>query len=90
MNPENPLMALTEPVSEDTLKVLGDIQIGLQSVAAEFVAIEERKIHLLLVNKKLKDRSRKVFASLCVERGLSPDTVVEIDEHTKQLRVIDE
>lgn len=87
MNGEAKRLTLDDPVPPETIQKLRQVQEAQAAIAVEFINLEERKIQLLAGNKKLREQYGRVFEALLIERGLSPDTLVDLDGKTGKIRL---
>lgn len=72
-------LTLEDPVPPETLAAFRQIKGAQSEIGLELMALEERKIQLLAGNKKLREQHDRLFHAILMERGLPPQTPVEID-----------
>lgn len=87
MNGEARRLNLEDPVPQETLQAFRQIKDAQGELGLELMALEERKIQLLAANKKLREQHDRLFHAILMERGLAPQTPVEIDGKTGRIRV---
>lgn len=76
-----------DPVPQETLQAFRQIKTAQSDVGLELLALEDRKIQLLAANKKLREQQDRLFQAILIERGLAPQTPVEIDSKTGRIHV---
>ncbi len=72
-------LTINDPVSQETVQQLRQIQSAQADLGLELLRLEQRKIQVLAVAKKLDEQHQRVFQAILVERGLEPSTPVELD-----------
>lgn len=72
-------LTINDPVSQETVQQLRQIQSAQAEIGLELLRLEQRKIQVLAVAKKLDEQHQRVFQGILVERGLEPSTPVELD-----------
>lgn len=85
LNGEAKQLTIEDPVPKDMVQRFHQIRAAQADCGLELLALEERKIQLLAANKKLREQHDRLFQGLLVERGLSPQTSVELDAETGKL-----
>jgi hypothetical protein len=76
-----------DPVDAQTLEQFRRLQEARQRCADSLLSLEQEKIQILAAAKKLDDQRTRLFEGCLVERGLAPDTAVEIDAKTGRILV---
>jgi hypothetical protein len=74
-----------DPVDAETLEHFRKLQEARQRFAESLLSLEQEKIQLLAAVKKLDDQRNRLFEGCLVERGMTPDTEVEIDARTGRI-----
>jgi hypothetical protein len=82
---EKRVLTSDDPVDAETLEHFRKLQEARQRFADSLLSLEQEKIQLLAAVKKLDDQRNRLFESCLVERGLAPDTQVEIDARTGKI-----
>ncbi len=72
-------LTINDPVSPETVQQLRQIQSAQADLGLELLRLEQRRIQVLAVAKKLDEQHQRVFQGILVERGLDPTTPVELD-----------
>lgn len=72
-------LTINDPVSQETVQQLRQIQSAQADLGLELLRLEQRKIQLLAVAKKLDEQHLRVFQGILVERGVEPSTPAELD-----------
>lgn len=83
---KKPLTA-ADPVDTKTLEELRTLQEARQRFADNLLTLEQEKIKLLAGAKKVDDQITRVFQGCLVERGLPPETEMEIDARTGKIKL---
>lgn len=78
-------LTVDDPVDSETLEQFRGLQEARQRFADTLLSLEQEKIRLLAGVKKLDDQRNRLFENCLVERGLAPDTEVEIDARTGKI-----
>ncbi len=88
-NPAQPQRAtLEDPVGQDVLAKLGELEQTEMSAAMQLMTIEQEKVKLLAVGRRVDDERRRIFEKLLMERGLSPNTPATIDSTTGRITLV--
>jgi hypothetical protein len=85
MNEKRPLTS-ADPIDAETLQQFRSLQEARDRIAGNLLSMEQEKIQLLAAAKKVDDQRNRLFQNCLVERGLSPDTDVEIDAKTGKIK----
>jgi hypothetical protein len=78
---KQPVLSVTDPVSQDQLKRLQDLATSRARVADRLLSLEQEKVRLLVFAQETDKAQSLVFESVLAERGLPLDTKVEIQEN---------
>lgn len=78
-------LTVEDPVDTETLQQFRELQENRQRFADTLLSLEQDKIQLLAAVKKLDDQRNRLFESCLVDRGLAPNTKVEIDARTGKI-----
>lgn len=79
-----------DPVAPETLQQLRQLHEARLHLCERAVDLDQEKIQVLAAVKRLDDQKRRVFEAILVDRGLSPQTQVEIDSRTGKLVSIEQ
>lgn len=77
-----------DPVSKDTLEQLRQLRDVKGDLALKLLSLEQEKIRILASHRRVEDHLTRLFETILVERGLSPETDIEIDPQTGVLKVV--
>jgi len=80
--PEPVKLAPDAPVSAATLQRLQQVQFARQQMADRLLDIEMDKVRVLASAQRIDNEKIRIFESILLERGLPPNTVVEINAET--------
>ena len=73
---------LNTPVDAATLARFAHLDEADAQLCRRFVNLENEKIRILAALKRLEEERSTMFQTVLVDRGLSPDTSIEIDPET--------
>lgn len=82
-------LTINDPVSKEEIQAFGHIEDAKIRVSMELLSLEQRRIQLLSAAKKIDEQHGRLFEQILVNRGLSPDTRVELDPRTGALKLLD-
>jgi len=77
-----------DAVNGETLQQLRQLHDARLHLCERAVDLEQERIQALAAIKRLDDQKQRVFDAILVERGIPPQTQVEIDGRTGKLRVV--
>jgi hypothetical protein len=80
--PEVKQLAPDTPVAKDVLMGLQRLQQSRMSLGERLLDLEAEKVRLLAAVQRLDNEKTRVFEGILMERGLPPNSVVEIDAET--------
>jgi hypothetical protein len=86
MSQEKRPLTIEDPVDAETLEQFRELQEHRQRFADSLLSLEQEKIQLLAGVKKIDDHRNRLFEGCLVERGLPPNTKVEIDARTGKIK----
>lgn len=81
LNPE-------DPVAKEHMTQLAQLREARLAIGQQLLDLEQRKIHLLAVAKRIDDQNQRLFDSLLVDRGLAPGTPIELNGETGKITVL--
>lgn len=84
-NGEAKRLTLDDPVSPETIAQFQQLSEATSTVALDLLALEERKIQLLAISKKLREQHDRLFQGILVERGQPPQAPAELDTKTRKI-----
>lgn len=76
-----------DPVDPETLEKFRSLQEARANLAQEYLDLEQAKLRVLHAAKRVDDQRNRLFESCLVDRGLSPDTMIEIDPRTGAITI---
>jgi len=77
-----------DPVEPSTLEELRSLQEARAGIADNLLSLEQERIQLLAAARKVDDQRTRLFEKCLIDRGLSSNTIAEIDAKTGKLLVI--
>jgi len=78
-----------DPVDTETLEQFRRLQEARQRFADNLLALEQEKIQLLAAVKKIDDQRNRLFEACCIERGIPPQTTIEVDGRTGKIEILE-
>lgn len=86
--PQPKRLTLEDPVGKDVLDKLADLEQTEVNACLQLMAIEQEKVKLLAVGRRVYDERSKIFEKLLMERGLAPNAPATIDSTTGKLTLV--
>ena len=87
MSDEKPKkLSADDPVAPEMRQQLRQLHDARLHMCERAVDLDQEKIQVLAAIKRLDDQKHRVFEAILVERGLPPQTQVEIDGRTGKLK----
>lgn len=83
-------LTLNDPVDPETLEQFRQLQDARQRFAETLLSLEQDKIQLLAAVKKIDDQLNRLFQACSIERGLPPQTRIEIDARSGKVTRMEE
>ncbi len=80
-------LTMNDPVDPSTLKRLGELTAARYDLADKLLDLEQQKVGILVGAKQIDDEKARLFNKLLMERGLPPNTAVEIDSESGLITV---
>jgi hypothetical protein len=82
---EKKRLTLEDPVPKEVLAEFQGIREAHLELADRNLMLDREKVRVLAAANKLDLQEKRLFEAILVDRGLSPDTLVELDAHTGKL-----
>lgn len=89
-NGEKRRLTPEDPVEKGHLLQLAQLRDARMAIGQQLLDLEQRKIQLLAVAKRIDDQNQRLFDSLLVDRGLAPGTPIELNGETGKISVIEQ
>ena len=86
---ENKKLSVNDPITPEMLNTLRTIEEGEGQIAHRFLELEHERVGLLVTSKNLRMERGKIFNLILSERGLPPNTIIEINDATGKITVLD-
>lgn len=83
-------LTANDPVSPEILKQFSTLAEAKKELALTLLSLETEKIRILNSARKIEEQLTRLFEACLVERGLPPDSVVEIDPRTGKITIMAE
>lgn len=71
-----------DPVDSETLKRLEEIRDARVRIGGQLLDMETKKVQLLVAARQLDVEEQRYFEKILIDRGLPPNTSIEIDTDT--------
>lgn len=81
-------LTVESPVDQETRARLEDLRGVRSDIADKLLSLEQEKVRLLVAANRVEEDFGKVFEKVLLDRGIAPNTPVEIDSNTGALRVM--
>jgi hypothetical protein len=85
--PEPKKLTPNDPVPAEVIKRFHDLEEARGNIGLQLLSLEQNKIRLLAVVHQLDEQKQRMFEQVLMERGLPPETQVEINS-TGVLKVL--
>jgi hypothetical protein len=86
--PAQKRLTLDDPVGKEALDKLAELEQAEVNAAMQLLALEQEKVKLLAVGRRVDDERHKVFEKLLMERGLAPNAPATIDATTGKISLV--
>ncbi len=81
---------LDDPIAPEVLGKLRALQEARMDLGDRHLTLQQEQVRLLAAARRIDEEKQRVFEALLMERGLPPDTVVEIDAGSGKVKVLQE
>lgn len=81
-------LTVNDPIDADTLASIKILREARRDLAENYLDLELERIQLLAAVRKIDQQSSRIYERCNVERGLSPNTEIDIDPDTGALTVM--
>lgn len=81
-------LTMDDPVGKEVLGKLAELEQAELNAAMQLMALEQEKVKLLAVARRVEDERHKVFEKILMERGLAPTAPATIDSTTGKLTLV--
>jgi hypothetical protein len=88
MSDETNKLTPNDPVDAQTRKKLEELGAARYDVADKLLELEQEKVKILVAANRLDEERSRTFEKILMDRGLAPNTPVEIEAQTGNLRVL--
>lgn len=78
----------TDPVPPETLKRFDELDSARYELGLQLLVMEQEKVRVLSAAHQVDQEKKRLFESVLIERGLAPDTKVQIDSKTGVVAVL--
>jgi len=78
-------LTIEDPIDQDTLRQLEQNSDHFVHVSTRLAELELEKVRIIVALRTLSDEKNRVIEKCLVDRGLSPNTMVEINPTTGQI-----
>ncbi len=78
----------SDPVDTETRKRLEELSAARYELGERLLEIEQEKVRLLVAANRVDEERSRLFEKVLMERGLPPNTPIEIEAQTGALKVL--
>lgn len=83
-------LTLEDPMSAETLKKLEQLSSTKLQLCERYVELEDEKVRCLVGIRQLDQEKQRVFEKELMDRGLAPNTPVEVNAKTGKIALVKE
>jgi len=80
-------LTVNDPVDAETLGRIGELTGARYDVGERMLELEQAKVSLLVTAKQIDDEKARLFNKVLLERGLPPNTRIELNSDTGEIKV---
>ena len=88
MNDQIKKLTPADPLDEETKQKLDELTEMSYDIAIKLYESEQAKVRLLVAGRQVDVEKQKLFEKILMDRGLPPNTPVEIDGQTGMIKVL--
>ena len=77
-----------DPVDAETLGRIGELTGARYDVGERMLELEQAKVTLLVTAKQIDDEKSRLFNKVLLDRGLPPNTRIEMNSETGVIKVL--
>ncbi len=90
MSTQNEPKRLTseDPLEPENLRKFAEYQMHRERLAVQLLDLETERVQVLFAARRLDEERNKLFEKVLIDRGLHPQTAVEIDPQTGVIQVV--
>lgn len=78
-----------DPVDGPTRKKLEELAAARYEFGERLLELEQEKVKLLVAANRVDEERGRLFEKILMDRGLSPNTLVEIEAQTGAIKVLE-
>jgi hypothetical protein len=86
--PPQKRLTLEDPAGKDVLDKLGELETLEVNASLQLLSIEQEKVRILAVGRRVLDERNRIFEKLLIDRGLAPSAPVSIDTATGKISLV--
>lgn len=80
-------LTVNDPVPPELLRRIGELTGARYDLADRLLDLEQQKVSILVSAKQIDDEKTRVFNKILMDRGLPPNTPIEIDGESGLIKV---
>lgn len=88
-DPTSKKLTPSDPVSRETLRQFDELDSARYELGAQLLNLEQEKVRVLSAAHQVETQRQRLFEKLLVERGLEPNTRIEIESKTGAIKLLD-
>lgn len=77
-----------DPIDSESLKTFNSLESARYEIGIQLLNTEQERVKLLATAHQVDQQRQRMFEKILVERGLPPNTQVEIDATTGKLTLL--
>jgi hypothetical protein len=78
-------LTVDDPVSKEIISELKDLSTARANIAMSLLDLEQERVRLLGAAHQVDTQNSRIFERINMERGLAPDTSIEIDPESGKI-----
>ncbi len=81
-------MTLKDPVSQEERDLINKLDVAKAGIAEKNLQLDLEKVNLVAATRRIEAQYQEIFKKILIDRGLSIDTLIQIDLNSGQLRIV--
>lgn len=88
MSEETTKLSVNDPVAPEARKTLEELAAARYEFGERLLELEQEKVRIMVAANRVDEERGRLFEKILMERGLPPNTPVEIEAQTGVLKVL--
>lgn len=85
---ESKRLTPNDPIDVETLARISELESTRARLGLQLLDIEDDKVKILVSSRRIDEEKQRIFEKALMERGLPPNTPVEINANTGLIHVL--